>query len=114
MFNVDNITNEKNKEHNKKWPYIPYQLIDDEYKLLRSKSNQKESNIVEQKSDIEVFKKQIEDKEKEIDKKLFEKYFECQSPSEMLHSLAFKFSLERNEVAEKISNNFQYFLLIKL
>ena len=71
MFNVDNITNEKNKEHNKKWPYIPYQLTDGEYKLLWSKSNQKESNIVEQKSDIEVFKQKIEDKEKEINKKLF-------------------------------------------
>ena len=23
MFNKDNITNEKNKEHNKKWPFIP-------------------------------------------------------------------------------------------
>ena len=39
---------------------------------------------MEQKSDIEVFKQQIEDQEKEIDKTLFEKYFEYQSPSEML------------------------------
>ena len=23
MFNLDNITSENNKEHNKKWPYIP-------------------------------------------------------------------------------------------
>ena len=23
MFNLDDIANEKNKEHNKKWPYIP-------------------------------------------------------------------------------------------
>ena len=23
MFNLDNITNENNKEHNKKWPFIP-------------------------------------------------------------------------------------------
>ena len=23
MFNLDDITNENNKEHNKKWPYIP-------------------------------------------------------------------------------------------
>ena len=23
MFNLDNITNENNKEHNKKWSYIP-------------------------------------------------------------------------------------------
>ena len=23
MFNLDNITNENNREHNKKWPFIP-------------------------------------------------------------------------------------------
>ena len=23
MFNLDDITNENNKEHNKKWPFIP-------------------------------------------------------------------------------------------
>ena len=23
MFNLDNITNENNREHNEKWPYIP-------------------------------------------------------------------------------------------
>ena len=23
MFNLDDITNEKNKEHNNKWPFIP-------------------------------------------------------------------------------------------
>ena len=23
MFNLDSITNENNKDHNKKWPYIP-------------------------------------------------------------------------------------------
>ena len=23
MFNLDDITNENNKDHNKKWPYIP-------------------------------------------------------------------------------------------
>ena len=23
MINLDNITNENNKEHNEKWPYIP-------------------------------------------------------------------------------------------
>ena len=26
MFNLDDITNENNKEHNKKWPYIPDHL----------------------------------------------------------------------------------------
>ena len=30
MFNVDNITNENNKEHNKKWPFIP----DHSYRIL--------------------------------------------------------------------------------
>ena len=24
MINLDSITNENNKEHNEKWPYIPY------------------------------------------------------------------------------------------
>ena len=85
-----------------------YILIDDKYKLLRSKSNQEESNIAGQKSDIEVFKQQIEDQEKEIDKKLFEKYFEYQSPSEMLDNLFSLDNLKRNYVAEKISNNFEY------
>ena len=30
MFNLDGITNENNKEHNKKWPYIP----DHPYRIL--------------------------------------------------------------------------------
>ena len=30
MINLDSITNENNKEHNKKWPYIP----DHSYKIL--------------------------------------------------------------------------------
>ena len=30
MINLDNITNENNKEHNEKWPYIP----DHPYKFL--------------------------------------------------------------------------------
>ena len=30
MFNLDNITNENNKEHNKKWPYVP----DHPYRIL--------------------------------------------------------------------------------
>ena len=33
-----------------------YKLVDDKYKPLRSKSNQKESDMAEQKSDIAVFK----------------------------------------------------------
>ena len=24
MFNLDAITNENNKDHNKRWPYIPH------------------------------------------------------------------------------------------
>ena len=30
MFNLDDITNENNKEHNRKWPYIP----DHPYRVL--------------------------------------------------------------------------------
>ena len=30
MFNLDSITNENNKEHNKKWPFIP----DYSYRIL--------------------------------------------------------------------------------
>ena len=30
MFNLDDITNENNKEHNKKWPFIP----DHPYRIL--------------------------------------------------------------------------------
>ena len=30
MFKLDDITNEINKEHNEKWPYIPDQL----YRIL--------------------------------------------------------------------------------
>ena len=30
MFNLDDITNENNKEHNEKWPYIP----DHPYRIL--------------------------------------------------------------------------------
>ena len=36
-----------------------YNWIDGKYKLLRSKSNKKESDRVEQKPDIEVLKQQI-------------------------------------------------------
>ena len=55
-----------------------------------------------------MFKQKIEDQEKEIDKKMFEKYFEYQSPSEMLDNLFSLDNLKRNYVAEKISNNFEY------
>ena len=84
-----------------------YKMSDGKYKLLKSKSDQKASDIVERKSDIEVFKQQIEDQEKEIDKKLFENYFEYQSPNKMLDNLFSLGNLKRNQFAEKISNNFE-------
>ena len=54
-----------------------------------------------------MFKQQVEDQEKEIDKEFFKKYFKYQSPSEMLENLLSLDNLKRNEVAEKI-NNFEY------
>ena len=30
MFNLDDVTNENNRDHNKKWPYIPDHL----YRML--------------------------------------------------------------------------------
>ena len=30
MFDLDDITNKNNKDHNKKWPYVP----DNSYKML--------------------------------------------------------------------------------
>ena len=55
-----------------------------------------------------MFKQQTDDQEKEIDKELFKKYFEYQSPSEMLDNLLSLDNLRRNEVSEKISNHFEY------
>ena len=55
-----------------------------------------------------MFKQQIKDQETEIDKELFKKYFEYQSPSEMLDNLLSLDNLRRNEVSEKISNPFEY------
>ena len=55
-----------------------------------------------------MFKQQIKDQETEIDKELFKKYFEYQSPSEMLDNLLSLDNLRRNEVSEKISNHFEY------
>ena len=59
---VDEIFNAKLK-----W----YNLTDGEYQLLRSKINLKKWDMAKQKSDIEKFKQQIEDQEKERDKKSF-------------------------------------------
>ena len=41
---------------------------------------------------------------------MFQKYFEYQSPGEMLGNLFSLDSLKRNEVAEKTSNHFEYHL----
>ena len=52
-----------------------YKISEVKYKLVRSKGGQKESDIAKSKYHTEVFKQQIEDQEKEIDKELFKKYF---------------------------------------
>ena len=64
-----------------------YKKDNGEYKLLKSKRFQKESDIPKPKYNTKVFKQQTDDQEKEIDKELFKKYFEYQSPSEMLDNL---------------------------
>ena len=54
MLNLDDITNENNKEHNKKWPYIPRQF----YRILiiggsgLGKTNPL-INLVDRQSDIQ-------------------------------------------------------------
>ena len=88
-----------------------YKISDGKYKILKSKSDQKESDIAEQKSDIKVFKQQIQDQEKEIDKKLFQKYFEYQSQSEMLDDLFSLGNLQRNEVAKRLALILSIFLI---
>ena len=55
---------------------------------------------MEQKSDIKRLNNKWETKKK--------KYFEYQSPSEMLDDLFSLNNIKRNEVAEKISNDFEY------
>ena len=54
MFNLDNIANENNKEHNEKWPYIP----DDPYRILitgGSESGKTNTllNLISQQDDID-------------------------------------------------------------
>ena len=54
MFNLDNTTNEKNKEDNKKWPYIP----DHPYRILiiggsRSGITNTLLNLISQQDDID-------------------------------------------------------------
>ena len=41
MINLDSITNENNKEHNEKWPYIP----DHPYRILIIGSGSRKTNI---------------------------------------------------------------------
>ena len=56
MFNLDDITNENNKEHNKKWSYIP----DDLYRILiiggsgSGKTNAL-PNLIKEQDDIDKF-----------------------------------------------------------
>ena len=54
MFNLDNIANENNKEHNEKWPYIP----DDPYRILiiggsESRKTNTLLNLISQQDDID-------------------------------------------------------------
>ena len=58
-----------------------------------------------------MFKQQIQDQEKEIDKKLFQKYFEYQSQSEMLDDLFSLGHLQRNEVAKRLALILSIFLI---
>ena len=54
MFNLDNIINENNEEHNEKWPYIP----DHPYRILitgRSGSGKTNTllNLINEQRDID-------------------------------------------------------------
>ena len=54
MINLDSITNENNKEHNKKWPYIP----DQPYRILiiggsRSGKTNAFFNLIKEQNDID-------------------------------------------------------------
>ena len=52
MFNLDDITNENNKEHNKKWPFIP----DHPYRILiigGSGSGKTLLNLINEQDDID-------------------------------------------------------------
>ena len=65
---------------------------------------------MEQKSDIEMLKQQIEDQKKKK-KKIVCKIFEYQSPSEMLDNLFSLGHLKRNEVSEKLAITLSIFLI---
>ena len=54
MVNLDSITNEKNKEHNEKWPYIP----DHPYRILiiddsGSRKRKALLNLIKEQNDID-------------------------------------------------------------
>ena len=54
MVNLDSITNEKNKEHNEKWPYIP----DNPYRILiiddsGSRKRKALLNLIKEQNDID-------------------------------------------------------------
>ena len=54
MINLDSITNENNKEHNEKWPYIPDHL----YRIIiiggsRSGKTNALLNLINNKDDID-------------------------------------------------------------
>ena len=59
MFNLDDITNEDNKDHNKKWPYIS----DPQYRMLiiggsgSEKTNALLNLIKEQDNDNLIYKR---------------------------------------------------------
>ena len=49
ILNVDNITNENNKEHKEKWPYIP----DHPYRILIIGGSVSLLNLISQQDDID-------------------------------------------------------------
>ena len=54
MINLDNITNENNKKHNEKWPYIPDHL----YRIIiiggsRSGKTNALINLINEQNDID-------------------------------------------------------------
>ena len=56
MFNLDDITNENNAKHNKKWPYIP----DHPYRMLiignsgSGKNEPKYQFLIEKRKDVGI------------------------------------------------------------
>ena len=54
MYNLDSITNENNREHNKKWPYIPDYLYRI-FKIGGSRSGKTNAllNLIKEQDDID-------------------------------------------------------------